>query len=305
MNDMDNNEYTNEPSATEEAVEEQVSHEEIAEENDEEKICCGMLQLLCSVNTCCDRILEKARELPVEKYFSLGQKWAVTIGAAAFTISGIIAIFLTLAMTVKIKSFSILLIGLLIVVPACFLFAWIGNKLFTGISQLIENFPSPFASQTFLDCVALVNLFVGAATLIFGVVGAINAGSWVFFGICAAISVAAGFTGLLAVAPKVISVNIVEKSSPAEELIGIVSFKIKALLLATPFIWCAGAVILAIASFQGIFSANTLYFLRGFVLFVGLLPIIVYIGFLASVFCIDMARAILSVPGKLDELKKQ
>ncbi len=59
---------------------------------------------------------------------------------------------------------------------------------------------------------------------------------------------------------------------------------------------------LLLAMFKGDYQGASSMALVGIIL--GLLPIYVYVLFLAFVFCIDVLRAILSIPSKLDALRK-
>lgn len=265
----------------------------------------GVLKVF-TTNALCDGILDKVRELPTEKYFSVGVEWAVKIGAIAFKVAAVAAVLAAIVLGIRADSIRMLLLGILVAVPACLIFSYIGSKLFHGVMQLIRNFPSRFTSRAFPDCIALVSLFAAVAALLVGILFSISERSWFILVIGLVTALACGFLGLLAATPKILAMEIVEISSPAEELIGIMSFNIKAFLLTTPFIWGVGSVLLVLSLLLSMFMDSEAELFASLIPFIilGLLPLLVYLTFLAFAFSIDFARAILSVPGKLDALKK-
>lgn len=272
-----------------------------------EPLCTNVAKGLGFINRFFDGILYKVRGLQLGECFSIGSKWAVCIGSAAFVALGAVAVLAAVVLGIRADSVAMALLGILVASPACLVFSYIGSKLFDGITKLIENFPSRFSSRAFLDCVAAANLFFAAASVVIAIVWGVAARSWGALAIGLILAVTCAFMGIMALSPKTVNSEIGGECSPAEELIGIVSFKIKALLLTAPFIWCVGAVAIVVglllAMFKGDYQGASSMALVGIIL--GLLPIYVYVLFLAFVFCIDVLRAILSIPSKLDALRKQ
>jgi hypothetical protein len=133
------------------------------------------------------------------------------------------------------------------------------------------------------------------------------------------------YIALIALHPAEVNVNLESGASAGEEAISVFSFFSKVWLKLVPLFFCLFVVLGALAvafslSDRGAATAadmlSTIPMPPGMsglaggavglaVLLYGcLLPFLIYLGFLLSYLLIDLLRAILSVPGKLDALRK-
>lgn len=258
------------------------------------------------INRFFEGILEKMRSMLKKEFFDFGSKLALSIGSAAFIVMGVIAAFASIVLGIRADSAVMTLLGILIAPAACLVFSFIGGKLFGSTTKLIEKFPSRFSSRAFLDSVAILCLFLGAASVVVAIVWGISARSWDALAIWLVFSVMSSFVGMMALSPKIVNSEIVEGCSTAEEFIGLVSFKIKALMLMAPFVWCVGAIVIVIGLLLAMINGDYggAFRMTGFGLFIGLIPICIYVWFLTFALIVDILRAILSIPSKLDALKK-
>jgi hypothetical protein len=122
------------------------------------------------------------------------------------------------------------------------------------------------------------------------------------------------FLALLAFNPKEVTIKIVKSNSAGQEAIGIITFFIKAFMKLIPIFFGVLVVVWTIMlfiAFIGLFgSAPGNAWMRGNwyavqILNAVLLPFIAYIIFVLLYLCIDVIKAILSVPEKLDKLAKK
>ena len=133
-----------------------------------------------------------------------------------------------------------------------------------------------------------------------------------------------GYVGAIAMHPELASME-AGKGSAAEEAIGILGFFCKATLKVVPLFFGILAVVGAIVLLVSVFAPNSnlAYALSSAVTFVplsrtqgpgflgagailmaSLLPMVAYLLFLLACLPLEIWRAILSVPGKLDALRR-
>jgi hypothetical protein len=190
--------------------------------------------------------------------------------------------------------------------------------------SVIAGTPSRVSSTAFLDCVGLLVLLFAATTLLGGIAGSIAGRSFAPLVPAVIMSLTLSLFGAVALHPGVVNV-VAGEGTAGEEAIGLLSFLFKAGLKMVPlfFLLLSAAGTLAIAmSFFGESSAfasmaqslvNTLpvpvqvpYGLTGsaVVLMACLVPIFSYFAFLLQYLVVDVLRAVLAVPAKLDALRR-
>ncbi len=224
---------------------------------------------------------------------------------------------------IKFNSFALFGTGLgFIVALAVAQFAAI--RFLNAATRTIANTPSQISSPAFLECTGLLLLLAAVGSLAGGVVTAIRVES--IIPLLPAFFFAATFTyfGATALHPKLVNVNL-GVGSAGEEGVGLLSFFFKAALKLVPlyFVLLAiGGDLAILASFtergQAFASVvgSVLQFVpipmdtsAGFsgsavVMLAALLPMIGYFLFLLGYLVIDLVRAVLSVPTKLDALRR-
>ena len=255
----------------------------------------------------------------VERSLGLAREvgqYAVLGGAALTLLYGIYA-------AIKFNSFAFFMTGLgFMVALAVAQFAAI--RFLTAGTRTIANTPSQVSSPAFLECTGLLLLLAALGALVGGVVSMIRVESIV--PLVPALFVAAAFTyvGATALHPRLVNVNL-GVGSAGEEGIGLLSFFFKAALKLVPLFFgllAVGGVLAILASFteSGQAFASTIGAVLQFVplpmetsagftgsaviMLAALLPMIGYFLFLLSYLAIDLVRAVLSVPTKLDALRR-
>jgi len=249
-------------------------------------------------------------------------QYAVLSGAALTLLYAIFA-------AIKFNSFALFMTGIgLIAALAVAQFAAI--RFLTAATRAIANTPSQVSSPAFLECTGLLLLLGAAGTLIGGIVTAIRMENITPF--LPALFLAATFTyvGTTALHPKLVNVNL-GIGSAGEEGIGLISFFFKAGLKLVPLFFlllAVGGDLAIVASFteRGQAFANMIASVlqsvpliqyapmpadlsAGFggsavVMLGALLPMIGYFLFLLGYLVIDLVRAVLCVPTKLDALRR-
>jgi len=241
--------------------------------------------------------------------------YAVLVGAAATVIYGLI-------MAIKAEYFTYLITGLVFVgVIAVAQFA--AGRFLGAADKIIATTPSRVSSTAFFECVGLIVIILGIGLLIGGFRTAIYARHFAPL-IVALVGALLIFSyAAVMLHPKVVNVEVGEGSA-GEEAIGILTTLMKANLLLAPLVFfllsALGALIVFAAFFGDKFAASFAQILQALPIpmyggtfgFMGsslviaacLVPIAVYFSFLLQYLFLDVIRAILAVPGKLDALRK-
>jgi hypothetical protein len=243
-------------------------------------------------------------------------QYAVLVGAALTLVSAIYG-------AIKFNSFAVFLTGLGLV--AALAVAQFAATRFLGAAVVtIGNTPSRISSPAFLECTGLLVLLFAAATLITGIIASIQVSSILPLLPALFTSALLMYFGALALHARIVNVAI-GSGSAGEEATGILSFFFKSALKLVPIFFLLLAVagdLALLASFsqsgQGFAQTvgSVLQFLplpvsvpfnlvgSAVVMLACLVPIVGYFVFLLLHLMIDVARAVLSVPGKLDALRR-
>lgn len=244
--------------------------------------------------------------------------FAVLTGA----VLGLVAALVASIQDHTLRSFAVGGIAFVIVVAVA---QYSAQRFLNAGDLLIGTSPTKIASKAFLDCVGLISA-LGAAAALFGSIY-ISIESNLLYPIIPGIVVAVLMTylALLALQPSEVNVTIEAGASAGEEAIAVFSFFAKAWLRLVPilfFVLTVLGVVGIIFSFsdRGREIANemmaSLMLPAGQFSFVGtsagtavvllgcFVPVLYYLGFLLSYLIIDLLRAQLSIPGKLDALRK-
>jgi hypothetical protein len=209
----------------------------------------------------------------------------------------------------------------IVVTGAVAVLQYVAFRFFTANETLVKNNPSRIGSAAFLDCLALV-LLVGAFAAVVGAV----------FGSIAAVSIVPLIPGLLSAAvllfgagialnPKLCNIEIREAGA-GEEAIGVASFLGKASLVAQPLFFAllalGGTLAICVSFFNASAGETIAATLRSvplagalagaggaaLLVIACLLPFFYYLGFLVLYLHLDLLRAILGIPRKLDRLAR-
>jgi hypothetical protein len=242
--------------------------------------------------------------------------YAVLVAAALTLVYG-------LFIAIKLEAFGLLITGIVLVaVVAVAQFA--ASRFLDAGGDIIANTPSRVSSRAFFDCTALVLLILAVMVTLGGIVGAINLNSFApLLPALVGAVIMVGFATLL-LHPTSINVSVGEGSA-GEEAIGIITTFLKANLKLVPIVFFLLAVLGGLTLVAGFFGDRAAQSIGGGVLMtlpipVGMLPygfagstlaivacfvpIVVYFVFLLQYLMLDVIRAILAVPAKLDALRR-
>ena len=253
------------------------------------------------------------KSLNLAKYFG---QYAVLLGGLLGFVAAVVA-------AIRYNSFALFLGGLgFLIALAVAQFAAV--KFLDASDKLIESTPSKLSSLAFLDCIGLLTVLAAFMILLGGIVGAIKGGGVSVFVVALVSATLLTIFSAVSLNPELASVES-GSASAGEEAIGILAFFLKGLLKLVPVVFALFGIVGALILLVGMFAPNSTFVIMlgqmlpvvpipglggpglsglGVVLTAALLPIITYFMFLIASLPLELWRAILSLPGKLDNLKR-
>jgi hypothetical protein len=260
-----------------------------------------------------EKLVEVFRGILTPNFLEFCIRWISRIGHLAIIVAAALGFLCALIFAVRSDSFIGFLYGIIWVL-LIFVVQYTAKKFLNAGETLIENNPTQLASQAFLDCFAFLALIGGAVALILHIIRAINYKSFEEFLMGLGMFVFLEFLALLAFYPKEVNIKIVKTNSAGQEALGIITFFIKAFMRLIPIFFGVLIVVWTIMlfiAFIGLMGSSpgnawsrAIWYATQ-ILSVALLPFIAYILFALVYLCIDVIKAILSVPEKLDKLGKK
>ncbi len=255
----------------------------------------------------------------VQQSLALAKRW----GHYAVLTGAVLTLAYAIYGAIKGNSFAIFAIGLGLVV-ALGVAQFAAMRFLDAADSLIASTPGRVVSSAFLECAGLLAILFAVASLLGGIAGAIAAST--IFPLLPALFTGTVFASLGALALHPALVNTHPGTGTAgEEAIGLLSFAAKAGLKVAPLFFAllaaAGGLAL-LSSFvvrDGPFASAALSGLNLFpialpfsgaqagsalVIMACLVPMFAYAGFLVQHLVIDLLRAVLSLPGKIDSLRR-
>jgi hypothetical protein len=264
-------------------------------------------------------LIAKARALLSVPFLETLFRVANSLGQILVLAGAGLALIYGVVYAVKYNSFEIFLTGLASVLLLAVL-QFVAKRLLEACASVVKNSPTRVASLAVIECLALLLLLGAVGALLHGIMTAIQLESvvplvpaLVFF---VALAAAAG----IALHPALAQVE-QAPASAGEEAIGLFSFFAKASLVLQPLLFCvyaaAGVILILFAIFgqDGGFANSLLAFIPFEIPGAGglvgasllaaacLFPLFAYLAFLAYYLLIDVLRAILVLPSKLDQLR--
>jgi len=230
--------------------------------------------------------------------------WALIVAAAAgllFTIIG----------SIKTDTMSDFLVGVGWVVLVM-VAQYVAGKLSSTERLLINSAPSEMSSQSFLSCLALLNLITGVLALVGFILMAIRTEDWNMVGAGVGIFILCELVVCLCLNPGMINITISSSSTPGQEALGVMALVMKGLLRLVPVAFGIGAICGAVGMIwmivqllrdQATSSSLMSMPMGSLVLVSAALPFLSYLLYIFIYLNIDLMRAILSLPGKLDAQK--
>jgi hypothetical protein len=192
---------------------------------------------------------------------------------------------------------------------------YVAGRFCESLERLNRAAIANISSTAFLDCVALFSMAAGTALLVGTLIVAIPF-KWyelIFFGL--AIFVVCQYLAFIALNPGSINIKIVPESRASEEALGLIAFVVKSLARVAPVafgaftvVGCVSLLYACIAIFTGsgpLLAGPVALVSTQMLVYAASLPFIFYVAFLLISLLLDLLRAILSLPGKNGEEKKE
>jgi hypothetical protein len=253
-----------------------------------------------------DRLLDWAKNtFPPESFESLSN-WFAKYGHGGLVCAQVLSVVYFVIMAIVFRHWPWVFRGIGYAALLMIL-QYTADKFLSAGDTLIKSSPSRLSSEAFLNCLALIAEAVGIVVL----VASIAQRSWSqfiiglgFWALCDAIA-------YIAINPELANIKVSKETAAGEEAIGILSFVVKAVVRIVPFAFGVGALVGSVAILvasiavlfkgkAGVAASNPIHF----VLLCALLPFASYVLFAVYHLIIDVLRAILVIPGKLDKLNK-
>ena len=259
-----------------------------------------------------EKLIEFLRKTFSEKILNFTLKWVLIIGHLGLAVAAILGFLFAMIYAIRVNDFYAFLIGIAWFLLV-FVIQYIAYRFSDAGEKLIRNNPTSLSSKAFLDSVAFLFLIAGVVVFIIHLIGLIRTGDLNTFLYGLGIAVFFEFVAFVSFNYSSIAIDVVKETSAGQEAIGIITFFIKGLMKLVPLFFGVGIVIGTISLFInsiGLFSDEKISgaWISGnanamFIINAGLLPFIAYIIFVLYYLLIDIIRAILSIPEKLDKLK--
>jgi len=197
-------------------------------------------------------------------------------------------------------------------VPLVLVLQYVAAKFVLAGRVLLRTSPGELSSRAFLDCIGMIGFLLGVVFFILGIFNGIHGENWAIFALGAGLLAVACFFLVLTLNPAMLNIAIRDYSNAGEEAIGILTFFMKVFLRLVPLAYGMGLMVATI-----LIAVSEVQILRGRIgdfmelggalfltIYAALLPFVAYLFFVLYYLGIDVLRAILSLPRKLDELNR-
>ena len=262
-----------------------------------------------------EKFIDFAKKKMTEKALDFSIKWVSRIGHFGLLAVAALGFLFAFIVAIRSNSFNAFLYGCVWIIVVMVI-QYTAQKFSKAGEKLIKNNPAFLSSKAFMDCIGFLALIGGVILLVISFVQTVQGAGiqtliigilWFFL---------LEFFSFVAFNPGSITMNVGKGASAGQEAIGIVVFFLKGAMKLIPIAFGIGifiGFILLFIDFIGVFSnefrvtascANARTTATQIV-FIGLLPFLSYIFFVLFYLAIDVIRAILAVPGKLDEVIKK
>lgn len=262
--------------------------------------------LLVSVIDSCFKWLKKTT---FNNFLESNEKWFSRLGLFMLYIIAALCLIVAFVIPAKYSAFSwgaCLGLGLLAFFTIL-LFQYIAAKSLPCLTNQIKNTPVKISTVAILDITCLLNAIFGIICFIGGLIIAINLSDFSYFLLGVGLTILSLYWMAMCLNPESLNVKIAQDSSAGEEFIGLLTFFAKGSLKLLPILFCgsvlSAAYLLCKLMFENFQYKEELYqYLSDISIYASgaLLPLAGYLTFLFYYFTIDIARAILSIPEKLD-----
>ncbi|MCP4659122.1 MAG: DUF4339 domain-containing protein [bacterium] len=257
-------------------------------------------------------LLDFLKKAISEKLLDAIDRNAKKVGNLAYVAAALLFVLLFLILAIRIRSFQPVLMAVGIAV-ATVLGHYVAVLFLDAGTSLIRKAPSELSSRAFLLSFGLLASVGAVVCLFLGMFQLGGAGGLIDCGIMVGACLVLLYAGGVALSPSSVNVTVGEEAGAGEEAIGILMFLLKLPLRLVPFMFGVGTVVGVGAACYFLVLAFTDQFaflpivalpVAGAVLALALLPLNVYLAFLLLYLLVDVIRAVLLVPVKLEGLGK-
>jgi hypothetical protein len=265
-------------------------------------------------------VVRVAREILSAGFVEAALDLTRRAGHYVVTAAGGLGVIYAIYAAIKDRSVGVVISALVLVVGLAF--AQFAARHFFSANQKLLT-PTPVSSTALLECIALLALIVAFSTVMTAITVSIEYAMWQ--PIIAAILIAVFWIifGAVALHPETVAVEIAP-SGAGQQVVGLLAFFCKTLLRLVPLSFFGVATLGALAIVLSFFDSAD-YVLRmlpgemvplpgnlggggfagmGAVIFACLLPLVAHLLFILVSLPLDLWRSILTVPEKLDALKR-
>ena len=261
-----------------------------------------------------EKVLAALKGLLSKSVLDFASRWLFRAGHVGLLAAAALGLLFSLVVAIRLDSFTAFLYGAAWVAVA-FIIQYVAHRFAAAGDALIANNPSALSSKAFLDCLGLLSVIGGLLALVLGSIRSIQGAGLRFVLVGAGLFVLLELFAVVVFNPETVSTETGGKISAGQEAIGIIVLFVKGVMRLVPILFgvgiAAGFVLLAVDAF-GIFGSEyrlLASWRRGLhtgriVVASGLIPFLSYVGFVAAYLAVDVVRAILAVPEKIEALKK-
>lgn len=239
-------------------------------------------------------------------------------GQLLVLVGAVLALILGVVYAIRYDSFQPFMTGIVAVIVLAIL-QFVAKRLLDACASILQTSPTRVASLAILECVGLVLLLAAVGVLVGSIATSIRIESAAPLvpGLISFVMLAA--SAAIALHPSLVNVE-QGPATAGEEAIGLLSFFAKAMLVLQPLVFflyaLAGALVLIFAIFGTHLSFATALLAAvpfpvpsesiGVALLAAacIFPLFAYLSFLFYHLLIDVIRAILVIPSKLDQLRR-
>ena len=234
-------------------------------------------------------------------------------GHLAYIAAALVVVVAFMVLGVRSDSFHTFFSGLLILAPAAVILHYLAVLFLDAGTSLLRKSPSELSSPAVLTFAALAFLAGSLFCLIMGIYGLITGDTFVVFGTWLGGFAVLLYTCAVALNPASVNVTAGVDHSAGEEALGIGLFLVKLPVRLVPFFFGVGSVVGVCAAVYllyqvfaevPLFVAEMAHQTAHYVLGVALVPFLVYVGFALSYLLVDLLRALLRTPSRIDALRE-
>lgn len=261
-----------------------------------------------------EKVLVSTKDLLNRKVLDFAVRWIFRIGHVGLLAAAALGFLFSLIVAIRLDSFSAFLYGIAWVVLVLVI-QYVAHRFAATGDSLIENNPSSLTSKAFLDCLGLLSVIGGLIAIVLGAIRSIQGAGIRFILAGTALFILLELFAIVVFNPETVSTETGGKNSAGQEAIGIIVLFIKSFMRLVPILFgigiAAGFVLLAIDAF-GIFGSEyrlladwkRAWYTGRIIVLSGLVPFLSYIGFVIAYLAVDVIRAILATPEKIEALRK-